>query len=314
MTKFKDAAVVAGRIILPSSLTKQEADKFLADWYGNSIPIFKPVGYMEYEHTKFASANDNTDTGYKNFEVMEMLRDFVPVRGFPMRGSFVKYKDQVELKSDVQEHVKFLKKYGVHATNDTVSYHMGIFRPSVDMDNIAQVYCSVKRDDLARIGRSDLSNLPSSFANQVLDIYGVNGEEESAIVPMNVEVSYSDFKYFGYDSIVLDHEDKVVDTLIRKSIPALYVEGDSGRLRSPIIILYRGTGCMDSHRIRNELFEYTVKEFHPYNSVLFSLSEYIFINQSDCVEGSSEIRYFSDRAISPNGLQEILRYYGGLNE
>lgn len=316
MLKFKDAVVSGSKITLKEPISQAEFSKFCKDLYGGGIPVFKPVGVFMTHNAKLVAPGKAEYKDIHSYEFFDNLRGYTPVEAVQLTGAYTKQGAPVDLDTTVKERKDFKERAAVATVSNDVIRVISAFSPSVNMDDIVQVFA-----------RTDLTDTPDIDINDTrkYDQFGFDSAETQVlkdrlrsytdsrtgriILPERVKVKYSEMNYYGYDTY---HNKKEMHPMVLfdDEKEMLYREGNNSRVRTPIIICYRGTGEWDYERVKRTLFNPFVDKFIPFEHVRFNISDAVGINMAKFVAGSREIPLTYFRKVNEEALQKIITYYG----
>lgn len=318
MVKFKGARIEGNNIILTSPISQEEFSKFCKDLYGGRIPVYKPVGmFMKHNGNASEARCERDYIDIKNYEFIKNLSEYIPVEPKHLPGAYTKQGSVIEFDCSIKERANFKAAAEVKGRHTVDIATISPFASNLDMNNIIQVFAQVKREDYA----TDIESLKKDWgsvgacaealtiANGFLETEYLSTKFGCLMAPKRVKVNYSDFYYYGYDTMVNNHQEHP-QVLFEDAKDLLYIENGRNRLRTPIIICYRGTGEMDSSKVMRTLFEEPVRDFIPFEHVRFNISTMVGINVGAFKPNTNIIPLTFFKKVNLDSLQKIIDYYG----
>lgn len=315
MQEFKGAKIVGNKIILTSPMSEDRFQLFVKNWYGSKIPFCKPVGYFCVHGIDVNSADDNHYDDIREYDFVDMLTDYIPVTRKTLPGAYTTQQSAIEFDVSVDARARFRDTALVSGRISKNVKTISPFDPSVDINDIIQVFAKIDKSDLQDDGEwLDLDKNRGDVYHEYLERYYksalVSDEKPVVHLPERLKVKYSDFLFYGYDTWKLTHKENPM-CLVNKEVDILFKHGGRrNRLRTPVIICYRGTGEMDASKVMKELFTEPIREFVPFEHVRFNLSQYININMGAFRPGSNEIPIIFTEDVNREALEIILNEYG----
>ena len=311
MIKFRDVKVDGNKLILSSPVSQEEFTKIARDWYGSRIPIYKPVGMFMTHGVTLNGANDMHYDDIRVYDFISRISDYVPILPKKMAGAYEKQGTAIDFDISIKEREAFRNKAFVHGRHSTEVSTIAPFTNAVNMDNVIQVFARVHKEDL----KCDSDWLKpdenrGDIYHNYIEMHYASEKLGGIYLPERLSVDYSKFLYYGYDTWQLSHKEHPM-CLVDKSVEILFKSGDGrSRLRTPVIVCYKGTGEMTAAKIINTLFDEPVQEFIPFEHVRFNIANYVNLNMGAFVPGTNVIPLIYLKDVNTEALQIILQNYG----
>lgn len=318
MIKFKGARLEGNNIVLTTPVSQEEFSKFCKDLYGGRIPIYKPVGmFLKHSGNPGEVRCEKDYVDIKSYDFIKNLSDYIPVETKQLPGAYTSQGTPIEFDTSLEKQAKFKKAAEVKGRRSIEMAVMSPFATNLNMDDVVQVFAAVPREEYA----TDLDEYKKEYASlgvpaDQLQVVTTNITERYGstrfgciMAPKRVKINYKDFNYYGFDTI----ENGVVDNppvLYEDAKELLYVCAGHNRLRTPIIVCYRGTGEMTAGKIVNTLFDEPIKDFVPFEHVRFNISNFVGVNMAAFKPDTNIIPLTFFKEINRDSLQKIIDYYG----